>query len=46
MACECVKCIQLAQDRVQWWDLVNLLMNLWLPQETDNFLIGCVSINY
>jgi hypothetical protein len=23
--------IHLAQDRVQWWALVNMVMNLWVP---------------
>jgi hypothetical protein len=23
--------IQLAQDRVQWWAFVNMVMNLWVP---------------
>jgi hypothetical protein len=23
--------IQLAQDRVQWWAFVNMVMNLWIP---------------
>jgi transposase len=23
--------IQLAQDRVQWWACVNMIMNLWVP---------------
>jgi hypothetical protein len=23
--------IQLAQDRVQWWAFVNMIMNLWVP---------------
>jgi len=26
-----VNWIQLAQDRVQWCDFVNTVMNLWLP---------------
>jgi hypothetical protein len=23
--------IQLAQDRIQWWAVVNTVMNLWVP---------------
>jgi hypothetical protein len=23
--------IQLAQDRVQWWAFVNMVMNIWVP---------------
>jgi hypothetical protein len=26
-----VNCIQLAQDRVQWWAFVNTIMNLQVP---------------
>jgi hypothetical protein len=26
-----VNWIQLAQDRVQWWAFVNMVMNLWVP---------------
>jgi hypothetical protein len=26
-----VNWIQLAQDRVQWWVFVNMVMNLWVP---------------
>jgi hypothetical protein len=29
--CEGMDQIQLAQDRVQWWGLVNTVMNLWVP---------------
>jgi hypothetical protein len=27
---ECVDWILLAQDRDQWWALVNMVMNLWV----------------
>jgi hypothetical protein len=30
-------CIQLSQDRVQWWAFVNTVMNLWVPQRKHNF---------
>jgi len=23
--------IELAQDRERWWELVNVVMNLWVP---------------
>jgi hypothetical protein len=26
-----VDCISLALDKVQWWALVNTVMNLWVP---------------
>jgi hypothetical protein len=30
--------IDLDQDRERWWPLVNVVMNLWVPQNTGNFL--------
>jgi hypothetical protein len=33
-----VDCIHPAQDRVQWWALVNTAMNLRAPQKVENFL--------
>ena len=30
--------IDLAQDRERWWDLVNAVINLWVPQNEANFL--------
>jgi transposase len=30
--------ILLAQDRVQWWACVNMVMNLWVPYESRIFL--------
>jgi hypothetical protein len=29
--------IRLAQDRVQWWAFVNMVMNLWVPYESRIF---------
>jgi hypothetical protein len=29
---------QLAQNRDQWWALVNTVMNLWVPQKAGEFL--------
>jgi hypothetical protein len=31
IGCDGVDCIHLAQDRDQWWALMNMLMNLWVP---------------
>jgi len=36
--CDDVDYIQLAQDRNQWHALVNMVMNLWVPQKTE-FLV-------
>jgi len=30
--------INLAQDMDQWWALVKMVTNFWVPQETGNFL--------
>jgi len=30
--------IDLAQDRDKWWALVNVIMNLQVPQNAGNFL--------
>jgi len=35
---EGVDSIHLVQDRDQWWALVNLVMNLQVPQKVENFL--------
>jgi len=35
---EGVDWIRVAQDRSQWWAVVKAVMNLWVPQETGNFL--------
>jgi hypothetical protein len=36
---EGVELIQLAMNREQWWALVNMLMNLQVPQKAGNFLV-------
>jgi hypothetical protein len=35
---EVVDLMHLAQDREQWWALLNTAMNLWVPQKTGNLL--------
>ena len=30
--------IELAEDRDRWRTLLNAVMNLWVPQNTENFL--------
>jgi hypothetical protein len=33
--------IDLAQDRDQWTALVNVVMNLWVPENVGKFLSSC-----
>jgi hypothetical protein len=35
-----VEWIHVAPDRDQWQDLANTVMNLWVPQKAENFLIS------
>jgi hypothetical protein len=34
--------IDLAQDRDQWRILLNMVMNLWVPQNVGKFLSVCI----
>jgi hypothetical protein len=34
--------IDVAQDRDQWWALVNTVMNLRVPQNVEKFLSRCI----
>jgi len=36
---EDVDWIHLAQDRVQWWGLVNVVVNLYVPCNVEGFLM-------
>jgi hypothetical protein len=36
----------LAQDRQQWWDLVDTVTNFRIPQKARNFKKGCATWSY
>jgi hypothetical protein len=36
--CEDMDGTQLVQGRDQWWALVNMIMNFWVPLKAGNFL--------
>ena len=38
--------IELAQDRGRWSALVNVTMNLWVPQNVGNFLASCKPVSF
>ena len=38
VGCEGMDWIELAQDRDRWWALLNVVMNLRVPQNAGNFL--------
>jgi hypothetical protein len=33
-------CILLAQERDKWWAVVNMVINLQVPQNVENFLLA------
>jgi hypothetical protein len=35
---EVVDWMHLAQDMDEWWAVVNIVMNFWVPQKAGNFL--------
>ena len=41
VGCGGVDWIKVAQDRDRWWALVNVVMNLRVPQIAGNFLTRC-----
>jgi hypothetical protein len=43
---EGVDLMHLVQDRDQWWDLLNMVMNLRVPKKTGNFLTRCVTVSF
>jgi hypothetical protein len=38
--------IDLAQDRDQWRDLANMVMNLWVLQNVGKFLCSCTTVGF
>jgi hypothetical protein len=38
LGCEAVNWIHLAQDRDQWWALVNMVLKLHTPKKMETFL--------
>jgi len=38
IGCEDVEWIHLAQDRIQWWVLVNMVIKFWVPLEVGYFM--------
>jgi hypothetical protein len=38
--------IDLAQDRDRWWAVVNVVMNLWVLYNVDNFLTSQEPISF
>ena len=46
VGCGCMDWVELAQDRGRWHALVNVAMNLWVPQNVGNFLTSCKPISF
>ena len=38
--------IDLAHDRGRWWDLVNAVMNLTVPENAENFLTSSGPVRF
>ena len=41
-----IKLIHLAQNWDKWWVLVNMVMNLEIPHNAENFFISCENISF
>jgi hypothetical protein len=41
-----MECVHLAQDKDQWRTLVNMVLNLWVPQNVQKFLSSCTAYIY
>jgi hypothetical protein len=43
MCCEGEGLFLVTVGRAEWWELVNVVMNLWLPYKTVSVLTGCAT---
>jgi hypothetical protein len=43
---EGVGCVHRDQDTLQWWTLVNTVMNIFVPNKAGNFIDTCEAVNY
>jgi hypothetical protein len=39
-------CIGLVQDKDRWREILNALMNLWVPKNAGNFLTGFKTVSF
>jgi hypothetical protein len=46
VGCGGIDWIELATDRDRWQALVNVVMNLQVPQNAGNFLTSCKPVNF
>jgi hypothetical protein len=46
IGCDGIDWIDLAQDRDQWRALVNMVINLQVPQNAGKFLNGCTIASF
>jgi hypothetical protein len=44
--CEGVNWIRLAEDRIHWWAVVNMVMNLWVLWKVGNILTSWMTISF
>jgi hypothetical protein len=38
--------IHVTQNRVQWWDLLSTVLNLWIPEKVGLFLTRSATISF
>jgi hypothetical protein len=46
IGCEGIVWIHIAEDWVQWWALVNMVINLVVPYKVENFLASRASVSF